>query len=73
MHEAVVGRWRVAMKVRKALLWKAIKTYCTECSGGSAKERRLCECDLCPLYPYRNGVQGDLSTLERALDDQPEG
>ena len=40
----------------KAKLWKAIKEHCTDCSGGSIKERQLCPVESCPLHPYRNGL-----------------
>ncbi len=34
---------------------KAIRAYCIECSGGMAKEVRLCNMVNCPLFPYRMG------------------
>jgi len=34
---------------------KAIKKFCYECSGRSAKERELCNETDCPLFPYRLG------------------
>jgi len=41
--------------IRKADLWKAIKTYCFQCSGENRKEQEACEMDTCPLWPYRLG------------------
>ena len=37
---------------------KAIRAYCIDCSGGSAKEVRLCVIPDCPLYCYRMGKTG---------------
>lgn len=34
---------------------KAIKGYCLECSGGSAKEVTMCPIPDCSLYPFRFG------------------
>ena len=34
---------------------KAVRQYCLECSCGSKKEVRLCECKDCSLYPFRFG------------------
>ena len=34
---------------------KAIKKFCLDCVGGSAKERELCNDTDCPLFPYRLG------------------
>lgn len=34
---------------------KAIKKFCYECVGESAKERYLCVSIDCPLYSYRLG------------------
>jgi len=34
---------------------KAIKKFCYECVGRSAKERKLCSITDCPLYPFRLG------------------
>ena len=47
------------VRVSKAALWKAIREKCTDCSGGSYKERGLCTVEDCPLYPYRNGTPSD--------------
>ncbi len=43
--------------VRKSDLWKAIKTYCFQCSGESQKEQEDCEMDTCPLWRYRLGAK----------------
>jgi len=34
---------------------KAIRQHCLDCSGGLAKEVRLCTCPTCNLYPFRMG------------------
>jgi len=34
---------------------KAIRQKCLECSGGQAKEVRLCQVKNCALYGYRFG------------------
>lgn len=34
---------------------KAIRAKCIDCSGGQAKEVRLCPIKKCSLYPYRMG------------------
>lgn len=34
----------------------AIRLFCLECVGGSAKDVKLCCDEICPLYPFRLGV-----------------
>ena len=34
---------------------KSIRSYCLDCSNGSAKEVKLCPVEHCPLYQYRFG------------------
>ena len=34
---------------------KAIRRRCLDCSGGSQAEVRTCECETCPLHPFRMG------------------
>lgn len=41
--------------MKKQTKAKAIKEFCFECSGDSAKEVTLCVCPGCPLWPYRTG------------------
>jgi len=36
---------------------RAIKAYCTDCSGGQRTEVKECPCTLCPLYPFRGYVE----------------
>jgi hypothetical protein len=47
------------VKTSKAKLWKAIRDKCTDCCGGSYKERQLCTVTDCSLWPYRNGAVSD--------------
>jgi len=34
---------------------KAIRAYCTDCSGNSVSERKNCVIEDCAIYPFRNG------------------
>lgn len=45
------------MKAVKHLRTKgrAIQTHCLDCSGGTTKERLLCNVFDCPLWEYRTG------------------
>jgi len=42
---------------------KAIKKFCYDCTGGSIKERKLCEITDCPLYPFRLGKNPNRSGM----------
>ena len=42
------------MKLKQTPM-RAIRSKCLECSGGSAKEVRVCPVEKCPLYAYRFG------------------
>ena len=42
---------------------KAIKKFCYECAGESAKERKMCEMTDCPLYPFRLGKNPNRSGM----------
>lgn len=35
---------------------RAIRLKCLDCCCGSSNEVKLCTCEKCPLYPYREGV-----------------
>lgn len=41
--------------VKKLSPVQAIKSFCLECSGGSAKMARECVVFNCSLYPFRLG------------------
>jgi hypothetical protein len=42
----------------KSKIYKAIRTYCVDCSGGSTTEVKNCPLKNCPLYLYRLGRSG---------------
>lgn len=44
------------ISIRKLLI--VIRKNCLLCSGGIQSEVSRCTMNDCPLYPYRNGVQG---------------
>ena len=46
----------MALEVKKADLWKAIKQFCYECNGESKAEVAKCTGYTCPLYEYRFGL-----------------
>jgi hypothetical protein len=39
----------------KAVILKAIRNNCLDCSCGQANEVRLCHLQHCPLWPFRFG------------------
>ena len=44
------------MKSKKTLSpLKAIRAKCLDCCADQPKEVRLCPCEDCPLYSYRDG------------------
>ena len=57
------------VKVKKADLWRAIRDHCTNCSGDSIKERTLCPCDNCNLYPYRNGFLDETDPIQEGVNE----
>ena len=47
---------------------KSIRTYCLDCSNGSANEVKLCPAENCPLYRYRLGANPNIK--RRKLTDE---
>jgi len=44
-------------KINKLMpLIDAIKKRCLDCSAGSIYEVKMCVCEDCALFPYRNGI-----------------
>ncbi len=43
------------VKIPKAILWKAIRAKCLDCSAGSVHEISACPIGDCSLYRYRSG------------------
>lgn len=50
-------------KITKLTPLRAIRALCLDCSGGSAREVRLCVIPHCPLYPFRMGKNPNRSGL----------
>lgn len=45
---------------------RAIRKKCLDCSGGNAKEVRLCPITICPIYPYRYGKRPETVARQKA-------
>lgn len=45
----------LAKKEKSGSRAAAIRLYCLECLGGSAKEVKECDDTLCPLHQFRMG------------------
>lgn len=43
------------MEQKKISQLKAIRLKCLDCCCGSSNEVKLCTCEKCPLYPFREG------------------
>lgn len=54
-------------KQKPATPLRAIKMFCVECFGGSAREVSRCTSYNCPLYEFR---QGKNPRLKRELTDE---
>lgn len=49
------SKWK-KVKAGSLTPMKAIRAKCLDCSGGSAKEVKLCVIPACPLFPFRLGM-----------------
>ena len=56
------------MRPSKAALWKAVRSFCLECLGGSILEVERCSALNCQLHPFRFG---NLSRLYRSARKPP--
>ena len=43
------------MEEKRVSPLKAIRLKCLDCCNGSSNEVKLCTCEKCPLYPFREG------------------
>jgi hypothetical protein len=46
---------------------KAIKLFCFDCAGESAKEVTLCEITGCSLWPYRTGQSPESKVYQKRM------
>lgn len=49
------------VKVKKAILWKAIRSKCMDCCAYQQTEVRECPAESCPIWAYRMGQRGSPS------------
>ena len=40
---------------------KSIRSYCLDCSNGSANEVKICPAENCPVYRYRLGTNPNIT------------
>jgi hypothetical protein len=59
------------MRPSKAALWKAIRSFCIECMGGSKAEIERCTAPKCPLYPWRLGAGNSIYKSGRKPTGRP--
>lgn len=59
------------MRPSKAALWKAIRSFCIQCMGGSTAEIEKCTAPNCPLYPWRLGAGNPVYKSGRKATGKP--
>jgi hypothetical protein len=51
----------------KAVLWKAIRSFCLECVGDSPKEVEMFTSATCALHPYRLGMNNPIYRTSKKM------